>query len=57
LLQGEKVYPSILDIPQKIDLAVIATRAEMVPGIMSDCIEAGVGGAVIISGGFAETRR
>jgi acetyltransferase len=57
LLQGEKVYPSILDIPQKIDLAVIATRAEMVPGIMSDCIEAGVGGAVIISGGFAETGR
>lgn len=54
LLQGEKVYPSILDLPQKIDLAVIATRAEMVPSIMSDCIQAGAGGAVIISGGFAE---
>ena len=53
LLQGEKVYPSILDIPQRIDLAVIATRAEMVPGIMSDCIQAEAGGAVIISGGFA----
>jgi acetyltransferase len=53
--QGEKVYVSILDIPEKVDLAVIATRAEAVPKIMSDCIQAGVSGAVVISGGFAET--
>jgi acetyltransferase len=56
-LQGEKVYPNVLDIPRKTDLAVIATRAEMVPKNMSDCIEAGVCGAVIISGGFAERER
>jgi acetate---CoA ligase (ADP-forming) len=56
-LLGQKVYPSILDVPLKIDLAVIATRAEAVPKIMSDCIRAGVGGAVVISGGFAETGR
>ncbi len=52
--QGEKVYLSVQDIAEKIDLAVIATRAEDVPKIMGDCIRAGVGGAVIISGGFAE---
>ena len=57
LLQGIKVYPDILDLPQKIDLAVIATRAEMVPGILADCIRAKARGAVIISGGFAETGR
>ena len=55
--QGEKVYSSVQDISEKIDLAVIATRAEDVPKIMGDCIRAGVGGAVIISGGFAERGR
>ena len=54
ILQGEMVYAGISDIPQKVDLAVIAVRAEMVPTIMAECIEAGVGGAVVVSGGFAE---
>lgn len=57
ILMGEKVYSSILDIPQRVDLAAIATRAEAVPKIMTDCIQAGVGGAVIISGGFSERGR
>ncbi|MGD0917933.1 MAG: CoA-binding protein [Thermodesulfobacteriota bacterium] len=54
IYQGEKVYASILEVPEKIDLAVIAARAEVVPKIMIDCIQAGVAGAVVISGGFAE---
>jgi acetate---CoA ligase (ADP-forming) len=53
--QGERVYASVLDIPGKVDLAVIATRAEVVPKLMADCIQAGIGGAVVISGGFGET--
>jgi len=57
ILQGETVYPRISDIPQKVDLAVIAVRAEMVPDIMAECIQAGAGGAVVISGGFAEIGR
>jgi len=54
LYQGEKVYSSVMDIPQKVDLAVIVTRAEAVAGVMVDCIQAGIKGAIIISGGFAE---
>ncbi len=57
IYQGEKVYSSIGDIPEKIDLAVIAARAEAVPELMTECIQAGTGGAVVISGGFAETGR
>ena len=57
IYQGEKVYDSILEVPEKIDWAVIATRAEVVPKIMTDCILAGVTGAVVISGGFAERGR
>lgn len=57
IFQGKEVYPRILDIPKKVDLAVIAVRAEGVPDIMAQCIQAGVSAAVIISGGFAETGR
>ena len=57
MLQGENVYANVLEIRQPIDLAVIATRAEAVPKILSDCIQAEVKGAVIVSGGFAERGR
>ena len=56
-LQGKPVYKTVSDIPQKVDLAVIVTRAELVPTVISDCIRAGVSGGVIISGGFAESGR
>ena len=52
--QGERVYRAISEIPQPMDLAVIATRADTVPAMMADCIRAGTRGAVVISGGFAE---
>ncbi len=55
--QGEPVYRNISEIPRKIELAVIATRADLIPSIMTDCIAAGAGGAVVISGGFAESGR
>jgi acyl-CoA synthetase (NDP forming) len=57
VLQGETVYTRISEIPEKVDLAVIAVRAEQVPEIVTDCIEAGVAGAAVISGGFAERGR
>ena len=50
-----KAYPTIGSIPEKVDLAVICTPAKTVPGIIQDCIKAGVTGAVIISAGFKET--
>ena len=57
MLQGREVFTGVSEIPEKIDLAVIAVRAEHCPAILSECIEAGVGGAAVISGGFAETGR
>jgi acetyltransferase len=38
-------------------MAVIAARADQAPDILAQCIGAGVGGAVVISGGFAEVGR
>ena len=57
ILQGERVFTHVSEIPDKVDLAVIAVRAEQVPDIVAGCIEAQVGGAAVISGGFAETGR
>ncbi|WP_353931589.1 acetate--CoA ligase alpha subunit [Okeanomitos corallinicola TIOX110] len=51
---GIKAYPSIFDVPEKIDLAIIATPAPTVPQIISDCVKAGIKGAIIISAGFKE---
>jgi acetyltransferase len=50
-----KCYPAITALPEKIDLAVIATPARTVPRILSDCVRAGVSGAIIISAGFKES--
>jgi len=50
-----KAYPSIGDVPEKVDLAVICTPAKTVPGLIKDCAKAGVAGVIIISAGFKET--
>ena len=50
-----RAYPNIADIPEPIDLAVIVTPAPTVPGIVADCVKAGVKAAVVISAGFKET--
>jgi acetyltransferase len=49
-----KAYPNIGAIPEKVDLAVICTPAKTVPGIIKDCVKAGVRGVIIISAGFKE---
>jgi acetyltransferase len=51
---GIKAYPSIKDIPDPVDLAVIVTPAPTVPKIITDCVERGVRGAIVISAGFKE---
>ncbi|MEO0968737.1 MAG: bifunctional acetate--CoA ligase family protein/GNAT family N-acetyltransferase [Cyanobacteria bacterium J06639_18] len=52
---GIKAYPKISDLPESIDLAIIATPAHTVPGIVGECIDAGVKGAIALSAGFKET--
>ncbi len=56
-MHREKIYTDVADIPGKVDLAVVAARAEYVPGIIKSCVRCGVGGATVISGGFAEVGR
>ena len=51
---GYKVYPSILEVPDPIDLAVIMIPAPYVAGALDQCGERGLGAAIIITGGFRE---
>ena len=52
---GIKTYPSVSELPEQVDLAVIVSPAPTVPGIVRECAEAGVEGAIVISAGFKET--
>jgi acetyltransferase len=52
---GRMSYPSVSSIPEAVDLAVIATPASTVPATISDCIAAGVRGAIVLSAGFRES--
>ncbi len=54
---GLKAYPSVLEIPEEVDLAVVAVRAHLVPGIISQCGEKGITAVVILSAGFKEAGR
>jgi len=51
---GLRAYRSILDIPDQVDLAVIAAPAPSTPQLMQECVKKGIKGAILISGGFAE---
>lgn len=47
-------FPDILSVPEKVDLAVVATPAMTVPEVVEQCGKAGVEGVVIVSAGFRE---
>ena len=50
-----KTYPSVMDIPGSVDMAVIITPADTVPRLVEECGQKGVRVLVVISAGFGET--
>lgn len=51
---GIKAYPNISAVPEPVDLAVVVTPAPTIPGIIRECVDAGVRAAIVISAGFKE---
>lgn len=51
---GIKSYPSVGDLPEQVDLAVIVTPAATVPPLIKECAAAGVKSVIVISAGFKE---
>jgi acetyltransferase len=54
-IEGLTCYASVLDVPDPVDLAIIFITAPLVPKAIRECVERGIKGAMIESGGFAET--
>jgi len=54
-VQGVRAYPSIVEVPGAVDVAVITVPFQDVPAAMRDCVSKGVKTAVIITGGLGET--
>ena len=54
-VRGVRAYPSVLDIPDPVDLAVVAVPAAHMDEVMDACLAKGVKALVVISSGFGET--
>lgn len=54
---GVRAYPTVEDIPDHVDLAVVVVPAAAVMSVVRSCARAGVHGLVVISAGYAEAGR
>jgi acyl-CoA synthetase (NDP forming)/RimJ/RimL family protein N-acetyltransferase len=52
---GVRAYRSVLDIADRVDVAVLAVPADEIKAVVEDCARAHIGGVVVLSAGFAET--
>lgn len=53
-VMGHTIYPSVLDVPETADLAVILTPARFIPEVIAQCGKKAIGHAIIESAGFRE---
>ena len=51
---GVRAYPSVLDVPDAVDLAIVVVPAAAVLDVVDECAQKRVHGLVVISAGFAE---
>ena len=54
VIATRRIYPSVLDIPDQVDLAVILTPAPTIPAILEECGRKGIRWAVVETAGFRE---
>ncbi len=53
-IMGVRTYPSLLDIPDEIDLAVIATPRPAVLGVVEQCAQKGIKAVAVVTQGFSD---
>ncbi|WP_255450406.1 bifunctional GNAT family N-acetyltransferase/acetate--CoA ligase family protein [Skermania sp. ID1734] len=54
-IRGVRAYPTVREIPDDVDLAVIAVPASKIDSVLDDCMAKGVKGLVVLTAGFAES--
>lgn len=53
-IRGRPCYPTIADVPEKVDLALVVLGAERIPDAVRECAASGARAAVVFATGFAE---
>ena len=53
-VRGVRAYATVRDIPDDVDLAVIAVPPDAIGGVLDDCLAKGVKGLVVLTAGFAD---
>ncbi len=54
-VSGIPAYKNVNEIPDDVDVAIVAVPADAVTDVVLDCANKGVHGLIVISSGFAET--
>ena len=54
-IMGLKAYPNLTSLPEPVDFVIVAVSAPRVPGVLEDCVSAGLKNVHIFSSGFGET--
>jgi acetyl coenzyme A synthetase (ADP forming)-like protein len=57
VIEGLRSYPSVRELPEAVDLAVLAVPPDAVLSVVDDCAACGVRALLVISAGFAEVGR
>jgi len=52
---GVRAYPSVVSVPEPLDLAIVAVPARSVPVVLEECRQAGITNIHICSSGFGES--
>jgi acyl-CoA synthetase (NDP forming) len=53
-IEGLRAYPSVADLPESPDVALVITPAETVPDVIADCGRKGIRAAIVYSAGFED---
>ena len=53
-IASRRAYPSVRELPEPVDMAIIAVPRDAVPAVVEDCAARGVRALVVITAGFAE---
>jgi acyl-CoA synthetase (NDP forming)/GNAT superfamily N-acetyltransferase len=54
-VRGVRAYPSVTEIPDQVDLAILAVPASTVPEVARECLAKGVKALLVLSAGFADS--
>ena len=54
-LLGRPIYPTVMDLPDPVDMAIILIPAAGVANVLKECAKRGIHAVIVASGGFRET--